>query len=111
MVESSRTDPRPPRDIAQTTRIRGSQFQRGLSPKRRNLPSRASDWIVVHPVVWGAGAGVVLVVLGGALGLPPIVVVAAGTAIGVLNILHAKKRGSCPLPAEAERPIGERSDG
>ena len=35
-----------------------------------------------------------------ALDLAPIVVIAAGAAIGVLNILHAKRRGYCPLPAE-----------
>jgi hypothetical protein len=28
------------------------------------------------------------------------VVIAAGAAIGVLNILHARRRGYCPLPAE-----------
>lgn len=68
----------------------------------RNLPSRFSDWIVVHPVLWGVGLGVVLVLLGFALNLAPIVVIAAGATIGVLNILHAKKRGYCPLPAEPD---------
>jgi hypothetical protein len=85
----------------------------------RSLPSRFSDWIVAHPVLWGVGAGVVLVLLGFALGLPPIVVIAAGAVIGVLNILHARRRGYCPLPAEpasdpvraeAEPPLRERSD-
>ena len=66
----------------------------------RRLMSRISDWIVAHPVVWGVGLGVVLVLLGFALNLPPIVVIAAGAAIGVLNILHARRRGYCPLPAE-----------
>ena len=66
----------------------------------RRLLSRFSDWVVVHPVLWGVGAGVVLVLIGFALDLPPIVVVAAGAAIGVLNNLHAKRRGYCPLPAE-----------
>jgi len=42
----------------------------------------------------------VLVLLGFALDLTPIVVIAAGTALGMLNILHAKRRGYCPLPAE-----------
>ena len=66
----------------------------------RSLPSRFSNWVVVHPVLWGVGAGVVLVLLGFALDLAPIVVIAAGAAIAVLNILHAKRRGYCPLPAE-----------
>jgi hypothetical protein len=68
----------------------------------RSLLSRFSDWVVVHPVLWGVGSGVVLVLLGFALNLAPIVVVAAGAAIGVLNILHAKRRGYCPLPAEPD---------
>ena len=66
----------------------------------RSLLSRFSDWVVVHPVLWGVGSGVVLVLLGFALNLAPIVVIAAGAAIGVLNILHARRRGYCPLPAE-----------
>ena len=66
----------------------------------RSLPSRFSNWVVVHPVLWGVGLGVVLVLLGFTLNLAPIVVIAAGAAIGVLNILHAKRRGYCPLPAE-----------
>jgi len=66
----------------------------------RRLLSRFSDWVVVHPVLWGVGSGVVLVFLGIALNLAPITVIAAGAAIGVLNILHARRRGYCPLPAE-----------
>ena len=66
----------------------------------RSLLSRFSDWVVVHPVLWGVGSAVVLVLLGFALNLAPIVVIAAGAAIGVLNILHARRRGYCPLPAE-----------
>ena len=68
--------------------------------RMRSLASRLSDWVVVHPVLWGVGSGVVLVLLGFALGLAPIVVVAAGAAVGVLNILHARRRGYCPVPAE-----------
>ena len=66
----------------------------------RSLPSRFSDWVVSHPVVWGVGSGIVLVVLGVALELAPVLVIATGTAIGVLNVLHARRRGYCPLPAE-----------
>jgi hypothetical protein len=66
----------------------------------RSLLSRLSNWVVVHPVLWAVASGVALVLLGFALDLAPIVVVAAGTAIGVLNILHARRRGYCPLPAE-----------
>jgi hypothetical protein len=90
-----------------------------MSSQMRSLPSRFSDWVVVHPVLWGVGAGVVLVLLGSVLDLAPIVVIAAGAAIGVLNILHARRRGYCPLPAEpgshpartkAHEPFRERSD-
>jgi hypothetical protein len=66
----------------------------------RSLATRFTDWAVVHPVWWGVGSGVVLVLLGVALNLAPIVVIAAAAAISVLNILHAKRRGYCPLPAE-----------
>jgi hypothetical protein len=71
----------------------------------RSLLSRFSDWVVAHPVVWGVGCAVMLVLLGFALDMAPIVVVAAGAAIGVLNILHARRRGYCPRPAE---PAGSR---
>jgi hypothetical protein len=70
----------------------------------RSLRSRFSDWVVLHPVLWGVGAAAVLVLLGFALGLPPIVVIAAGAAIGVLNILHARRRGYCPIPAQPGSP-------
>jgi glucokinase len=54
--------------------------------------------------------GVVLVLLSLAFDLAPMVVIAAGTAIGVLNIVHAKRRGYCPLPAESGSQAG-RADG
>ena len=66
----------------------------------RSLLSRSSDWVLVHPVLWGVGSGVALVLLGFALHLAPIVVLASGAAIGLVNVLHAKRRGYCPLPAE-----------
>jgi hypothetical protein len=66
----------------------------------RSQLSQFSDWVVGHPVLWGMGLAVVLVLLGFALNLAPIAVIAAGAAIGVLNILHARRRGYCPLPAE-----------
>ncbi len=72
----------------------------------RSLLSRFSNWVVAHPVLWGVGSGVVLVLLGFALDLAPIVVIAAGAAIGVLNILHARRRGYCPLPAEPGSHLG-----
>src|SRR5687768_7883137 len=75
------------------------QSKRGMWSHMRSLLSRFSDWVVVHPVLWGVGSGVVLVLLGFALNLAPIVVLAAGAAIGVLNVLHARRRGYCPLPA------------
>jgi hypothetical protein len=66
----------------------------------RNLAGRLSDWVVAHPVRLSAGVGAALVLLGVALQLPPIMVVAAGAVIGVLNVLHARRRGYCPLPAD-----------
>jgi hypothetical protein len=66
----------------------------------RGLAGRFSDWVVAHPVWWGVGAGVALVLLGVALDLAPIVVITAGAALGVLNILHARRRGYCPYPPE-----------
>jgi hypothetical protein len=66
----------------------------------RGLLTRVSNWIVVHPVLWGVGMAIVLVLLGVALRLPPIVVIAAGAAIGLLNVLHARRRGYCPVPTE-----------
>jgi hypothetical protein len=66
----------------------------------RSLTSRFSVWVLIHPVLWVVGSGVVLVLLAFALKLAPTVVVAAGAAIGVLNIRHAKKRGYCPLPTK-----------
>jgi hypothetical protein len=91
--------------------LRSSTSERRVWQLMRGLPSRLSDWVLSHPVVWGVGSAVVLVLLGFALDLPPIVVITAGTAMGVLNILHAKRRGYCPLPAEPgshpERVDGE----
>ena len=51
----------------------------------RSLLSWFSDWVVVHPVLWGVGLAVVLVLLGFALDLSPVVVVAAGAVLGVLT--------------------------
>ena len=75
--------------------------QSGAVPSSvRSLSRRFSDWVFAHPVWWSVGLAVVLVLVGFALHLAPIVVIAAGTAIGVLNILHARRRGYCPLPAD-----------
>ena len=68
--------------------------------RMRSLPRRFSDWVVVHPIWWGVGSGALLVLLGLAFELAPIVVLAAATAVAVLNVLHARRRGYCPLPAE-----------
>lgn len=67
---------------------------------------RWSDWVVRHPVRWGVGSGIVLVLLGVALGLPPVVIGAAGAAVGAVNVVHARRRGYCPLPAEPAAPAG-----
>jgi hypothetical protein len=68
----------------------------------RSLLSRWSDWAVRHPVRWVASGGGVLVLLGLALDLPPIIVIAAGATIGVLNILHGSRHGYCPRPTRPE---------
>jgi len=94
--------------------LRSSAVQRGDGLQMRSLPSRFSAWVVVHPVWWGVASAAVLVLLGLALDLGPIVVMAAGAAVGGLSILHARRRGYCPIPesprahparAEAERPL------
>jgi hypothetical protein len=72
----------------------------------RSVVSRFSDWVVAHPFVWGVCSAGALVLLGFALDLPPIAVIAAGAAIGALNILHARKRGYCPLP-DAEHCVSD----
>jgi len=77
----------------------------------RSLLSRFSDWVVVHPVLWAVGSGVVLVLLGFALDLAPIVVIAVAAGIAVLNILHARRRSYCPLPAEPGSTPGQAEAG
>jgi hypothetical protein len=64
------------------------------------LLGRLSDLIVAHPIRWALGAGVTLVLLGAAFNIAPVVVVAGGVLLGVLNVVHAGKRGYCPLPAD-----------
>ncbi len=66
----------------------------------RRVQSRFSDWVVAHPVRWVVASGAILVLAGLALELPPIVVVAAAAAVAGLNILHARRRGYCPVPEE-----------
>ena len=70
----------------------------------RSLPRQFSDWIVAHPVLWGVAEAAALVLLGFALDLPPIVVIAAGAAVGGMNIVHARRRGYCPLPEATASP-------
>jgi hypothetical protein len=86
---------------ADSTSRRSAGSPSGMSSQMRSLLSRFSAWVVSHPVSWGVGLGVVLALLSFALNLAPIVVIAAGAAIGVLNIVHAKRRGYCPRPAES----------
>jgi hypothetical protein len=69
----------------------------------RRWPIRWSDWVVSHPVLWSVGLGLVLVTLGVALDLSPWVVVAAGATLGLLNLVHARRRGYCPVPGERAR--------
>ena len=49
---------------------------------------------------------VALALVGFVLELAPIVVMVAGASVGVLNILHARRRGYCPIPAApGSRPV------
>jgi hypothetical protein len=66
-----------------------------MTPRARGPLSRISDWIVRHPIVWSVSTAVLLVLLGRAVDLAPIVVITAGAALGGLNILHARRRGYC----------------
>jgi hypothetical protein len=77
----------------------------------RTSLSRFSDWVVSHPVLWAMGTGVALVLFGLALDLAPLIVIAAGAAIGTLNILHAKRRGYCPRPPQPRSPAGRAETG
>jgi hypothetical protein len=75
----------------------------GQTGLMRGLPSRVSEWVLAHPVLWVVTSALVLVLLGLALELAPIVIVAAGAVIGGLNVLHARRRGYCPVPTEPGR--------
>jgi uncharacterized protein (TIGR00369 family) len=57
-----------------------------------------SGWILLHPVRWVMGSAAALILLGFSFALNPVIVTAAGGAIAMLNILHARKRGYCPTP-------------
>jgi hypothetical protein len=76
-----------------------------------SLTRRFSDWIVVHPVRWSVGLAAVLVLIGVALRLPPIAIIVAGAAAGALNVLHARRRGYCPLPQEPGAHPGHADEG
>ena len=77
----------------------------------RRWLSRFSDWVVSHPIVWSAGLAVALVLLSLALELAPMVVLAAGLVVGMLNILHARRRGYCPLPPQSVAHAGRARPG
>jgi hypothetical protein len=79
-----------------TVRRTGTMPSAGLAWQIRTVPNRLSGWILAHSILWAIALGVLLVLLGFALNLEPIVVIAAGTAMGVINIVHATKRGHCP---------------
>jgi hypothetical protein len=83
-------------DTVVTVRRTGTMPSGGLASRRCTVPDRLSGWILAHPIRWALGSGVLLVLLGFALDLEPVVIIAAGTAIGLFNILHARKRGYCP---------------
>jgi hypothetical protein len=83
-------------DAVVTVRTTGTMPSAGLAWPTHPVPSRLSGWILVHPILWAVGAGALLVLLGFALDLEPILVVTAGAAVGVINVRHARKRGYCP---------------
>lgn len=64
------------------------------------LQARIGAWVLAHPFMWGVGSAAVLVLLGFAFHPSPVVVIVAGSVLGVVNILQARRRGYCPLPAE-----------
>ncbi len=64
----------------------------------RHLLIRFSDWVLVRPVMWAVGSGATLAVAGVAFNAAPAVIVAIGAAAAVANIVHAKRRGYCPIP-------------
>jgi len=66
----------------------------------RSLLSWSSDWVVVHPVLWGVGCAVVLVLIGLALQLPPIVILAAGATVGAQH-RACETTGLLPAPGAA----------
>ncbi|WP_421120019.1 hypothetical protein ACE2AJ_01285 [Aquihabitans daechungensis] len=68
----------------------------------RSVPSRFSNWVLVHPIGWGVGAAVALVLLGLAFDAPPIAVLAAGAVVGMLNVVHARRRSACALQPEPD---------
>lgn len=72
----------------------------------RRWLSGFSDWVVSHPVLWSVGLAVTLVLLGLALALAPVVVITAGAVMAMVNILHARRRGYCPLPPGAGPDAG-----
>ena len=70
-------------------------------PRQHDCDAEVHDALgPATPGLLAAGSGVVLVLLGLAVNLAPIVIVASGAVIAVLNIRHAKNRGYCPLPAK-----------
>jgi hypothetical protein len=77
----------------------------------RRWLSRSSDWVVSHPVLWSVGLGLVLVTVGVSLDLSPVLIVAAGTVLGLLNLVHARRRGYCPVPRGSAPPRGVRGLG
>lgn len=69
----------------------------------RRLLGRLRRRAVAHPIARSAVCGVLLLVIGVATGLPPVVVALAGTAVGLLNVVHARRSGYCPIPGAADR--------
>ena len=79
------------------------QSKRGMWWQMRSLLSRFSDWVVVDPVWWGVGSepcwcySALLSIWHRSWSLRP-------QPPSPANILHARRRGYCPLPAEPGSP-------
>jgi hypothetical protein len=48
--------------------------------------------------MWALGLGATLAVAGVAFDVAPAIIVAIGAATAVANMVHAKRRGYCPIP-------------
>lgn len=76
----------------------------------RHFLRGSSNWIVAHPVWWAVASGAAVVLVGWATGLAPAVIAAIAAVIAVLNVLHARRRGYCPIPPQSDVQWDEVTD-